>query len=95
MTILSSLIDRQSEAFKANEAHNRALAEELRARTAMAVLGGSESARQKHTARGKLLPRERVSRLLDAGSPFLEIGALAANGLYGDEAPGAGIIAGT
>jgi len=94
MTILSSLIDRQSEAFKANEAHNRALAEELRARTAMAVLGGSESARQKHTARGKLLPRERVSRLLDAGSPFLEIGALAANGLYGDEAPGAGIIAG-
>ena len=94
MTILSSLIDRQSEAFKTNEAHNRALAEELRMRTAKAALGGSESARQRHTARGKLLPRERVDRLLDPGSPFLEIGALAANGLYGDEAPGAGIIAG-
>jgi len=94
MTILSSLTDRQSEAFKTNEAHNRALAEDLRARTAAAALGGSESARQKHAARGKLLPRERVNRLLDAGSPFLEIGALAANGLYGDEAPGAGIIAG-
>jgi 3-methylcrotonyl-CoA carboxylase beta subunit len=94
MTILSSLIDRQSEAFKTNEAHNRALAEDLRTRTAQAALGGSESARQRHMARGKLLPRERVDRLLDPGSPFLEIGALAANGLYGDEAPGAGIIAG-
>ena len=49
---------------------------------------------QKHVARGKLLPRERVQRLLDPGSPFLEIGALAANGLYTDEAPGAGMIAG-
>ncbi len=94
MTALSSLIDRQSETFRANEAHNRALAEDLRARTAKAALGGSHTARQRHTARGKLLPRERVNRLLDAGSPFLEIGALAANGLYGDEAPGAGIIAG-
>ncbi len=94
MTILSSLIDRQSEAFTTNAAHNRALAEDLRAQTAKAALGGSESARQKHTARGKLLPRERVNRLLDPGSPFLEIGALAANGLYGGEAPGAGIIAG-
>ena len=94
MTILSSLIDRQSEAFATNAAHNRALAEDLKARTAKAALGGSESARQKHTARGKLLPRERVNRLLDPGSPFLEIGALAANGLYGGEAPGAGIIAG-
>ncbi|MBN9545258.1 MAG: methylcrotonoyl-CoA carboxylase [Alphaproteobacteria bacterium] len=94
MTILSSLIDRQSEAFATNAAHNRALVEDLKARTAKAALGGSESARHKHTARGKLLPRERVNRLLDPGSPFLEIGALAANGLYGDEAPGAGIIAG-
>jgi len=94
MTIMSSLIDRQSEAFTTNATHNRALAEDLRARTAKAALGGSESARQKHTARGKLLPRERVNRLLDPGSPFLEIGALAANGLYGGEAPGAGIIAG-
>jgi len=94
MTVLPSLIDRQSEAFRTNEAHNRALADDLRARTAKAAQGGSESARQKHTARGKLLPRERVNRLLDPGSSFLEIGALAANGLYGGEAPGAGIIAG-
>ncbi len=94
MTALSSLIDRQSETFLANAAHNRALVEDLRVRTAKAALGGSETARQRHTARGKFLPRERVHRLLDAGSPFLEIGALAANGLYHDEAPGAGIIAG-
>jgi len=94
MTTLSSLVDRQSETFRINEAHNRALMEDLRRRTALSALGGPEAARQRHTARGKMLPRERVDRLLDAGSPFLEIGALAANGLYGDEAPGAGLIAG-
>ncbi|MEM7493855.1 MAG: carboxyl transferase domain-containing protein, partial [Pseudomonadota bacterium] len=55
---------------------------------------GSERARERHTARGKLLPRQRVERLIDPGSPFLEIGALAANGMYDDEAPGAGIITG-
>ncbi len=53
-----------------------------------------ESHRQRHVARGKLLPRDRVHRLLDAGSPFLEIGQLAAGGMYGDEAPGAGMITG-
>src|SRR5689334_18001238 len=90
----SSLIDKNSETYKTNEAQNRALAEELRMRIAKAALGGSESARQKHTARGKLLPRDRVNRLLDPGSPFLEIAALAANGMYEDEAPGAGLVAG-
>ena len=94
MTTLSSLVDPQSETFRTNEAHNRVLVDELRARIAKTAQGGSESARQRHIARGKLLPRERILRLLDAGSPFLEIGALAANGLYHDEAPGAGIIAG-
>ncbi|WP_206239292.1 carboxyl transferase domain-containing protein [Novosphingobium terrae] len=74
--------------------HNRALAQELREKVAAAAAGGSDSARAKHVARGKLLPRERVERLLDPGSPFLEIGQLAANGLYNDEVPGAGIIAG-
>ncbi|WP_068080292.1 carboxyl transferase domain-containing protein [Novosphingobium rosa] len=74
--------------------HNRALAQELREKVAAAAQGGSHSARAKHVARGKLLPRERVERLLDPGSPFLEIGQLAAHGLYGDEVPGAGIIAG-
>src|SRR6201991_2953408 len=94
MTRIASLIDTESEAFRANEKHNRALVEELRSKTAAAALGGSESARAKHVARGKLLPRERIQRLLDPGSPLLEIGALAANGLYKDEAPGAGVIAG-
>src|SRR5215475_5700591 len=94
MTVIASLIDKESEAFRARDAHNRALVEELRAKTANAALGGSESARAKHMARGKLLPRERIQRLLDPGSPFLEIGALAANGLYNNEAPGAGVIAG-
>jgi 3-methylcrotonyl-CoA carboxylase beta subunit len=91
---LTPLIDPASESFKANAAHNRALAQELREKIAKAALGGPEGARQKHAARGKLLPRDRVMRLLDTGSPFLEVGALAANGMYGDEAPGAGIVAG-
>jgi 3-methylcrotonyl-CoA carboxylase beta subunit len=77
-----------------NAEHNRALAEDLRARTAKVALGGPEASRTRHVARGKLLPRDRVHRLLDPGSPFLEIGALAANGMYGDEAPAAGVIAG-
>nr|WP_221228374.1 carboxyl transferase domain-containing protein [Sphingomonas yantingensis] len=83
-----------SDAFRANAAHNRALAEKLRADVAKAALGGSEKAREKHTARGKLLPRERVERLLDPGSPFLEIGQFAAFDLYDGEVPGAGVIAG-
>ena len=77
---------------QARAAHNRALAEELRAKVAEAALGGNEKSRERHTARGKLLPRERVERLLDPGSPLLEIGQLAANGVYEDDIPGAGII---
>ncbi len=77
-----------------NAAVNRQLADELRRRVALAALGGPEAVRARHKARGKLLPRERVDRLLDPGSPFLEIGQLAAYGLYENEAPGAGIIAG-
>ena len=57
-------------------------------------MGGSEGSRQRHVDRGKLLPRERVERLLDPGSPFLEIGQLAANDLYTDDIPGAGLICG-
>jgi hypothetical protein len=71
-----------------------ALVEELRGKVAQAARGGNEKAREKHVARGKLLPRDRVERLLDLGSPLLEIGQLAANGLYSDEVPGAGIITG-
>lgn len=70
------------------------LAAELRERIAAASLGGSTSSRERHTARGKLLPRERVARLLDEGSPFLEVAPLAADGLYGGEAAAAGVIAG-
>jgi 3-methylcrotonyl-CoA carboxylase beta subunit len=94
MPRLSSSIDPASDSFKANAAVNAALAEELRAKVAQAALGGPESSRQRHAGRGKLLPRERVERLLDPGSPFLEVGQLAANGLYGEDIPGAGLITG-
>lgn len=70
------------------------LAAELRTRLATAAMGGPEASRERHVARGKLLPRERITRLLDEGSPFLEVAPLAADGLYGGEAPGAGVIAG-
>jgi 3-methylcrotonyl-CoA carboxylase beta subunit len=80
--------------FQARAAHNQALAKKLRADVAVAALGGNEKSRDRHVARGKLLPRERVERLLDPGSPFLEIGQLAANDLYDGEVPGAGIICG-
>jgi 3-methylcrotonyl-CoA carboxylase beta subunit len=92
--VLTSKLDLESPEAKARTAHNRALAEELRAKVAEAALGGPEKSRERHAGRGKLLPRERVERLLDPGSPFLEVGQLAANGLYGDEIPGAGMIAG-
>jgi len=92
--VLTSALSPESETFRANAAHNRALVERLRADVARAALGGNEKSRERHTARGKLLPRDRVERLLDPGSPFLEIGQLAANGLYDDEVPGAGMIAG-
>ncbi|HET9143840.1 carboxyl transferase domain-containing protein [Actinophytocola sp.] len=71
-----------------------ALVEDLRARMTQARLGGPEKARNRHVERGKLLPRDRVDSLLDPGSPFLELSPLAATGLYGDEAPAAGIITG-
>ncbi len=94
MTTLRSLVDVGADTFAANAAHNRALAETLRDRSARTALGGSEQHRARHVARGTLLPRDRVDRLLDPAAPFLEIGALAANGMYEDGAPGAGMIAG-
>ncbi|MFB7250833.1 carboxyl transferase domain-containing protein [Microbacterium sp. NPDC056234] len=72
----------------------RELAERLRDRLAEAALGGPEASRRRHVERGKLLPRDRVARLLDEGSPFLEVAPLAAHGLYDAEVPGAGVIAG-
>src|ERR687894_91547 len=94
MTQIVSKIDEGSDAFRRFAAHNRGLAEALRSKVAEAARGGPEKHRERHVSRGKLLPRDRVTRLLDPGSPFLEIGQLAANGMYKDEAPGAGMIAG-
>ncbi|MCX5246191.1 methylcrotonoyl-CoA carboxylase [Streptomyces sp. NBC_00201] len=91
---LTSAADPASEAWQANEAAHRALVEELRGKLAAARLGGGEKARARHTARGKLLPRDRVDTLLDAGSPFLELAPLAADGMYDGAAPAAGVIAG-
>jgi len=92
--VLDTKINADSDTFRANSAHNRALVDRLRGDVAHAALGGNEKSRERHTARGKLLPRERVERLLDPGSPFLEIGQLAAHEVYGEDIPGAGMIAG-
>ncbi len=91
---LQSAIDLGSDEAKARAAHNRALAKKLCADVAEAAKGGPEKHRDRHVSRGKLLPRDRVERLLDPGSPFLEIGQLAAFDLYEGEVPGAGLIAG-
>ena len=87
-------VSTRSEQFKINAAAMRALIGDLNARLAKIAEGGGEAARAKHLARGKLLPRERLQMLLDPDTPFLEVAPLAALGMYGDEAPGAGIIAG-
>ncbi|MFD7241977.1 carboxyl transferase domain-containing protein [Streptomyces massasporeus] len=91
---LTSAADPASEAFRANEEGHHALVEELRTKLAAAAQGGGERARARHTARGKLLPRDRVDTLLDPGSPFLELAPLAADGMYEGQAPAAGVIAG-
>jgi 3-methylcrotonyl-CoA carboxylase beta subunit len=94
MTTFTSRVDTRSPEFLANADAMRGLVADLREKVASVSMGGSASAREKHVARGKLLPRERVERLLDPGSPFLELGQLAAYGMYDGEAPGAGVIAG-
>ncbi len=94
MSTIKSAINPRSEEFQANAAALRAQVEDLRAKAAEVALGGGESARDKHTARGKLLPRDRVNHLLDPGTPFLEVGQLAALGMYDNDAPSAGIITG-
>jgi len=92
--VLPTKLDLESPEAKARTAHNRALAETLRAHVAEAALGGPEKHRERHSSRGKLLPRERVERLLDPGSPLLEIGQLAAFGMYEGDVNGASLIAG-
>src|SRR5690348_15679816 len=92
--VLTSAADPTSEPFKRNDAVHRELTADLRSHLWQAARGGPETARDRHRARGKLLPRERVDHLLDPGSPFLELSPLAAVGMYGDECPAAGIITG-
>src|SRR5947208_16112550 len=92
--VLVTRADRTDPAYQRYVKEHATLADELRARLAQAGLGGSEKARERHVSRGKLLPRDRVDSLLDPGSPFLELSPLAANGMYSDEAPAAGIITG-
>jgi 3-methylcrotonyl-CoA carboxylase beta subunit len=94
MSVIRSAIRTESEEFRANAAQMRALVERLRERTAHAAQGGSAAARAKHTARGKLLVRDRINALLDGGAPFLELSPLAAQGMYGGEVPGAGLVTG-
>lgn len=94
MHILTSTVDAASDSARANADAHAALADELRAKLARAALGGPEASRDRHVARGKLLPRDRVERLLDEASPFLELSPLAADDLYDDDTPAAGVIAG-
>src|SRR5258708_32749209 len=94
MTVLSSSFDRASAQARSNRDSMSALVADLHKRLDAVRQGGPEKAREKHAKAGKLLPRERVERLLDPGSPFLEIAPLAALDLYDNEAPSAGIITG-
>ena len=94
MPTLTSGADPTSARFREQEAAQRELVTALEQTMATAALGGPEVSRARHVARGKLLPRDRVDRLLDEGSPFLEIAPLAAHGMYDDATPGAGVIAG-
>ena len=94
MAAIASSLSPRSAPFAANRAAMDSQLDAVRQVAERVLAGGGEAARQRHVARGKLLPRERVDRLLDPGSPFLEIGLLAANGQYDDAVPGAGMICG-
>lgn len=94
MDSLNTQIQKSSPDFAANQAHHNALADTLRERLEKVSLGGSERARETQKKRGKLLPRERIDKLLDAGTPFLELSAMAAYGQHEDQVPAGGIITG-
>ena len=99
MPALDTKLNARSADFQANAAAMRVVVDDLKAQVEKATLGGGDAARAKHTARGKLLPRDRVQMLLDPGTPFLELSPLAAMGMYpdrdgSDSAPCAGVIAG-
>ncbi|MEP3655569.1 MAG: carboxyl transferase domain-containing protein [Litorimonas sp.] len=92
--MIKTSVNTNSAEFQANAAHMQALVEDLRAKVQKISLGGSERAREKHLSRGKLLPRERVERLLDPGTPFLELSQFAAYKVYEEDVPAAGMITG-
>ncbi|MBF5004129.1 carboxyl transferase domain-containing protein [Diaphorobacter caeni] len=94
MSILGTQLNARSADFQSNAQAMQAVVDDLRAQTERVAQGGGEAARAKHVARGKLLPRERVQRLLDPGTPFLELSPLAALNMYNNDAPGAGVITG-
>ena len=94
MPQLQTQLNARSADFQANAAAMRAVVDDLKAQIDKAAQGGGEAARAKHTARGKLLPRDRVQMLLDPGTPFLELSPLAALNMYDNAAPCAGVIAG-
>lgn len=94
MTVIQSKLSPNGAEFQANTAAMQTIVDDLKAKLAVIAQGGSASARAKHVARGKLLPRERVERLLDAGTPFLEVSPMAAYGMYDADIPAAGVIAG-
>ncbi|WP_159878517.1 carboxyl transferase domain-containing protein [Aquitalea denitrificans] len=94
MPVIESKLSPRAPDFQANTDKMRALVDDLKQKVAQAALGGGDKARDKHTARGKLLPRERINLLLDPGAPFLELSQLAAFGMYNDDAPGASLISG-
>ncbi len=94
MAVLSSIINTRGEAFKKNAAHMEALVADLRTKVAVTSLGGNAKSRERHVARGKLLPRDRIENLIDPGAPFLEFSQLAAYGMYDDDIHGAGILTG-
>ncbi|MCH4541221.1 methylcrotonoyl-CoA carboxylase [Ochrobactrum sp. POC9] len=94
MPVLKSEISTRSASFEANRKAMLAAIDTVAEASRLAIDGGGEKARERHVARGKLLPRERVAQLLDPGSPFLEVGLTAAHGMYGGAAPSGGIITG-
>ncbi len=94
MTIIKTSVNTQSGEFKTNAAAMQSLVDDLNGKVSAVAQGGDERAREKHLARGKLLPRERIRHLCDPGSPFLELSQLAAWGMYDDAVPGAGIVTG-
>ena len=94
MSVIQTQLNPRSAEFQAHAAQMKAAVSDLQQQIALAAAGGGQSARDRHTARGKLLPRERVQMLLDPGTPFLELAPLAAHAMYNGDAPCAGVVAG-